>query len=97
MNAQFHDSLSDRLYVTGKAARESVNPRSNDEAWVVNQVSDSISIVSVSRGLVTAPYAAALMIAEAGLAPFERDIAEAIHPARFFIRDLKRSQKIAAK
>ena len=50
-----------------------------------------------SRGLVTAPYAAALMIAEAGLAPFERDIAEAIHPARFFIRDLKRSQKIAAK
>lgn len=31
----------------------SVNPRSNDEAWVVNEVSDSISIVSVSRGIVT--------------------------------------------
>ncbi|HEY6361080.1 MAG TPA: beta-propeller fold lactonase family protein [Vicinamibacterales bacterium] len=30
----------------------SVNPRSNDEAWVVNQVSDSVSVVSVSRGLV---------------------------------------------
>ena len=31
----------------------SVNPRSNDEAWVVNQVSDSISIVSVSSRIVT--------------------------------------------
>src|ERR1044072_7623661 len=31
----------------------SVNARTNDEAWVVNQVSDSISIVSVSRGIVT--------------------------------------------
>ena len=31
----------------------SVNPRSNDEAWVVNEVSDSISIVSVSRRIVT--------------------------------------------
>jgi YVTN family beta-propeller protein len=32
----------------------SVNPRTNDEAWVVNQLSDSVSIVSVSRGIVTA-------------------------------------------
>ena len=32
----------------------SVNPRTNDEAWVVNQVSDSVSIVSVSRGIVVA-------------------------------------------
>ena len=32
----------------------SVNPRSNDEVWVVNEVSDSISVVSVSQGLVTA-------------------------------------------
>ncbi|HYE65596.1 MAG TPA: beta-propeller fold lactonase family protein, partial [Pyrinomonadaceae bacterium] len=31
----------------------SVNPRTNDEVWVVNQVSDSISIVSVSKGIVT--------------------------------------------
>jgi YVTN family beta-propeller protein len=31
----------------------SVNARTNDEAWVVNQVSDSISIVSVSQGIVT--------------------------------------------
>jgi YVTN family beta-propeller protein len=31
----------------------SVNPRSSDEAWVVNQVSDSISVVSVSRRIVT--------------------------------------------
>ena len=30
----------------------SVNARSNDEVWVVNQESDSISIVSVSRGIV---------------------------------------------
>jgi YVTN family beta-propeller protein len=31
----------------------SVQPRSTDEAWVVNQVSDTISIVSLSRGIVT--------------------------------------------
>src|SRR5437867_5083739 len=30
----------------------SVNPRNNDEVWVVNEVSDSISVVSVSRHLV---------------------------------------------
>jgi YVTN family beta-propeller protein len=30
----------------------SVNPRTNDEVWVVNQVSDSISVVSVSRRIV---------------------------------------------
>src|SRR5215216_5118944 len=30
----------------------SVNPRTNDEVWVVNQVSDSISIVSVATGIV---------------------------------------------
>src|SRR5262249_31678884 len=31
----------------------SVNPRDNDEVWVVNEVSDSISIVSVSQRIVT--------------------------------------------
>jgi len=31
----------------------SVSPRTNDEAWVVNQVSDTISVVSVSQGIVT--------------------------------------------
>jgi DNA-binding beta-propeller fold protein YncE len=31
----------------------SVNPRSDDEAWVVNQISGSVSIVSVARGIVT--------------------------------------------
>ncbi|HZT30305.1 MAG TPA: hypothetical protein VFA33_10505 [Bryobacteraceae bacterium] len=31
----------------------SVNPRTNDEVWVVNQASDSISVVSVSKGVVT--------------------------------------------
>jgi YVTN family beta-propeller protein len=30
----------------------SVNPRTDDEVWVVNQVSDSVSIVSVARGIV---------------------------------------------
>ena len=30
----------------------SVNPRTNDEVWVVNQVSDSVSIVSVPAGIV---------------------------------------------
>ncbi|HXI42233.1 MAG TPA: beta-propeller fold lactonase family protein [Bryobacteraceae bacterium] len=31
----------------------SVNPRTNDEAWVVNQESDSVSVVSVAKGIVT--------------------------------------------
>lgn len=30
----------------------SVNPLNNEEAWVVNEVSDSVSVVSVSRGIV---------------------------------------------
>ena len=30
----------------------SVNPRTNDEVWVVNQVSDTVSVVSVSRRIV---------------------------------------------
>jgi YVTN family beta-propeller protein len=30
----------------------SVNPRTDDEVWVVNQVSNSVSIVSVSQGIV---------------------------------------------
>ncbi|MCA8956893.1 MAG: hypothetical protein KDC87_12520 [Planctomycetes bacterium] len=32
----------------------SVRPRTEDEVWVVNYLSDSISVVSVSRGIVTA-------------------------------------------
>jgi DNA-binding beta-propeller fold protein YncE len=32
----------------------SVNPRSSDEVWVVNEVSDSVSVVSVPKGIVTA-------------------------------------------
>jgi YVTN family beta-propeller protein len=31
----------------------SVNPRTDDEVWVVNQESNSISVVSVSKGIVT--------------------------------------------
>ena len=31
----------------------SVTPRANDEVWVVNEVSDSVSVVSVSRRIVT--------------------------------------------
>ena len=31
----------------------SVNPRTDDEVWVVNQVSNSVSVVSVSAGIVT--------------------------------------------
>lgn len=31
----------------------SVNPRTNDEVWVVNEVSDSVSVVSVSKGIIT--------------------------------------------
>ncbi len=31
----------------------SVNPRTSDEIWVVNQVSNSVSVVSASKGIVT--------------------------------------------
>lgn len=31
----------------------SVNPRTDDEAWVVNQMSNSVSVVSVSKAIVT--------------------------------------------
>ncbi len=47
-----------------------------------------------SRGLVTAPLCAAMIAAEisGAPAPVEADIAEALHPARFHIRDLKRNR-----
>jgi tRNA 5-methylaminomethyl-2-thiouridine biosynthesis bifunctional protein len=50
-----------------------------------------------SRGLVTAPLLAAMIVAEMTDAPLpvERDIAEALHPARFFIRDLKRARMMS--
>jgi YVTN family beta-propeller protein len=32
----------------------SVNSRSNDEIWVVNEISDSVSVVSISKGIVIA-------------------------------------------
>ena len=44
-----------------------------------------------SRGLVTAPYAAALLAASLSGAPADSTILQALHPARFFIRDLKRA------
>lgn len=47
-----------------------------------------------SRGLVTAPLCADIIAAEiAGApAPVDTEIAEALHPARFYIRDLKRNR-----
>lgn len=49
-----------------------------------------------SRGLVTAPLAAEILVSEIAGAPspVSHEIAEALHPARFFIRDLKRGQTI---
>lgn len=49
-----------------------------------------------SRGLVTAPLAAAMIVAEmtGEPAPVDHEIAEALHPARFFIRDLKRARTV---
>src|SRR5277367_1976198 len=38
----------------------SVNPRTTDEVWVVNQVSNSVSVVSVSQGIVTDTISASL-------------------------------------
>lgn len=47
-----------------------------------------------SRGLITAPLAAAMLASEmtAAPAPVDRETAEALHPARFFIRELKRAR-----
>ncbi len=47
-----------------------------------------------SRGLVSAPLAAAMIVAEitGAPAPVEAGVAEALHPARFFIRELKRAK-----
>ncbi len=44
-----------------------------------------------SRGLVTAPYAAALLAAELSGTPTVSTLLQALHPARFYIRDLKRA------
>jgi tRNA 5-methylaminomethyl-2-thiouridine biosynthesis bifunctional protein len=51
-----------------------------------------------SRGLVTAPLAAAHLVAEmtGTLSPLDFAQAEALHPARFFIRDLKRAGRRAS-
>ena len=48
-----------------------------------------------SRGLVTAPLAAAMIAASLAGAPspVARAVRDATHPARFFIRDLKRAQR----
>ncbi|MEO1309895.1 MAG: FAD-dependent 5-carboxymethylaminomethyl-2-thiouridine(34) oxidoreductase MnmC [Pseudomonadota bacterium] len=47
-----------------------------------------------SRGFATAPLAAAFVVADMAGAPspVERDVAEALHPVRFLIRDLKRGR-----
>lgn len=49
-----------------------------------------------SRGLVTAPLAAAMIVAEmtGAPSPVSADIAAALHPARFFIRNLRRARTI---
>jgi len=48
-----------------------------------------------SRGLVTAPLAAAMIAAEmtGAPSPVDLDVAQALHPARFFIRDYKRAKQ----
>ncbi len=47
-----------------------------------------------SRGLVTAPLAAAMIAADitGAPSPVGADIAQTLHPARFFVRDLKRGR-----
>lgn len=50
-----------------------------------------------SRGLVTAPLLAAMIVASLANAPapVDAEIAQAVHPARFFIRDLRRPNRTA--
>ncbi|MEQ1931191.1 MAG: FAD-dependent 5-carboxymethylaminomethyl-2-thiouridine(34) oxidoreductase MnmC, partial [Parvularculaceae bacterium] len=52
-----------------------------------------------SRGLVTAPLLAAILAAEltGAPSPVARDVAQALHPARFFIRDLRRARMKGSK
>jgi tRNA 5-methylaminomethyl-2-thiouridine biosynthesis bifunctional protein len=52
-----------------------------------------------SRGLTTAPLAAEMLAAliSGAPSPVERSVSEALHPARFFIRDLKRARIVRAK
>lgn len=49
-----------------------------------------------ARGLVTAPLCADMIIADLtdGPSPVSAEIAEALHPGRFFIRNLRRSQPV---
>ncbi|WP_411820814.1 bifunctional tRNA (5-methylaminomethyl-2-thiouridine)(34)-methyltransferase MnmD/FAD-dependent 5-carboxymethylaminomethyl-2-thiouridine(34) oxidoreductase MnmC [Hyphococcus formosus] len=64
------------------------------EAFPDGQMRPNLYILTAlgSRGLVTAPYVAAMITADlAGTpAPADHEVYEALHPARFFIRDLKR-------
>jgi YVTN family beta-propeller protein len=53
----------------------SVNPRTNTEAWVVNQVSDSISIVDVEKGIVVDTLSVKDEPADVVFAGFERGLA----------------------
>lgn len=52
-----------------------------------------------SRGLVTAPLCSELLVSElsGAPAPFAGAVAEALHPARFFIRELKRARPKSSK
>lgn len=65
------------------------------QGYPLGQMQPGLFILSGlgSRGLVTAPLAAALIASElaGAISPLEAAVIEALHPARFFIRDLKRA------
>lgn len=71
------------------------------ETYPPGRALDGLFILSGlgSRGLVTAPYAAAMLTAALTGAPPPADISvfDAVHPARFFIRALKRAKTTAKK
>lgn len=66
------------------------------EVYPAAQYQDNVYILSGlgSRGLVTAPLAATMVASQiAGTPPpVSREIYDALHPGRFFIRDLKRTK-----
>ncbi|MEL7491846.1 MAG: bifunctional tRNA (5-methylaminomethyl-2-thiouridine)(34)-methyltransferase MnmD/FAD-dependent 5-carboxymethylaminomethyl-2-thiouridine(34) oxidoreductase MnmC [Pseudomonadota bacterium] len=69
--------------------------------YPVGEIQEGVYILTGlgSRGLVTAPLCAALIASALSGAPnpVNAEIAQALHPGRFFVRDLKRARPVTAE
>ena len=100
----FRCTVSDYAPIVGpipdqRAFREAYKTLSKNAKWKTNQIIENlpglyINIGHGSRGLISAPlsgeYLASLILSETSV--YERDIENAIHPARFLARSLKKGQ-----